>query len=69
MSASSLASLFLFLICQDDESLRRWKEQLLGSVNLNDVGGENISSLFYVFLMSWFCFLGDHHYQSLFSSN
>lgn len=25
---------------QDDESLRRWKEQLLGSVDLNSVGGK-----------------------------
>lgn len=24
---------------QDDESLRRWKEQLLGSVDINSVGG------------------------------
>lgn len=28
-----------FLRIQDDESLRRWKEQLLGSVDLNNVGG------------------------------
>lgn len=27
---------------QDDESLRRWKEQLLGSVDLNSVGGKLI---------------------------
>jgi RHO protein GDP dissociation inhibitor len=25
---------------KDDESLRRWKEQLLGSVDLNSVGGK-----------------------------
>lgn len=31
---------------QDDESLRRWKEQLLGSVDLNSVGGKyNIPSI------------------------
>jgi hypothetical protein len=24
---------------QDDESLRKWKEQLLGSVDLNTIGG------------------------------
>lgn len=30
---------------QDDESLRRWKEQLLGGVDLNSVGGKTRSCL------------------------
>lgn len=30
-----------FVVIQDDESLRRWKEQLLGSVDLNSVGGNH----------------------------
>jgi Rho GDP-dissociation inhibitor len=33
-------SSFHFISLQDDESLRRWKEQLLGSVDLNSVGGK-----------------------------
>ena len=32
-----------FLRIQDDESLRRWKEQLLGSVDLNNVGGISLA--------------------------
>lgn len=40
----SSVNLFVFVILplsmeQDDESLRRWKEQLLGSVDLESVGG------------------------------
>jgi hypothetical protein len=31
---------------QDDESLRKWKEQLLGSVDLNNIGGACMSSYF-----------------------
>lgn len=35
---------FLFVVVlriQDDESLRRWKEQLLGSVDFESVGGKS----------------------------
>lgn len=39
----SLPFLGLILSFQDDESLRRWKEQLLGSVDLNNVGGISFS--------------------------
>lgn len=37
------------VVCQDDESLRRWKEQLLGSVDLTDVGGILYFSHFFLF--------------------
>jgi hypothetical protein len=30
---------FCFCLVKDDESLRKWKEQLLGSVDLTAVGG------------------------------
>jgi hypothetical protein len=29
----------LFCILKDDESLRKWKEQLLGNVDVSAVGG------------------------------
>jgi hypothetical protein len=43
---------------QDDESLRRWKEQLLGSVDLNSVGGKpknttSVSNLRSVLPFNW----------------
>lgn len=43
-SSDSLSYLFVSgddLRFQDDESLRRWKEQLLGSVDFNSVGGKS----------------------------
>jgi hypothetical protein len=50
---------------KDDESLRRWKEQLLGSVDLNSMGGKltnfviNLKSFFF-FLMIFRLLLGTH---------
>lgn len=42
IKTKNLLLFFVILLWgQDDESLRRWKEQLLGSVDLNSVGGEN----------------------------
>lgn len=29
------------VVSQDDESLRKWKEQLLGNIDLTDVGGSH----------------------------
>jgi Rho GDP-dissociation inhibitor len=40
VSPSIDASTSSSFLSQDDESLRRWKEQLLGSVDLNSVGGK-----------------------------
>ena len=37
--------LFFMLLSKDDESLRRWKEQLLGTVDFSAVGGSTSSSL------------------------
>ena len=38
-------TLSLVCVCvQDDESLRRWKEQLLGSVDINSVGGNCVQN-------------------------
>lgn len=34
-----LTGMFVTLGMQDDESLRKWKEQLLGSVDLDEIGG------------------------------
>jgi hypothetical protein len=36
---------FSFCFLKDDESLRKWKEQLLGSVDLSAVGGSLSLSL------------------------
>lgn len=41
---------------QDDESLRRWKEQLLGSVDIAGVGGLLNSPLFSFFFHSFLFF-------------
>lgn len=37
---------------QDDESLRKWKEQLLGSVDLTEIGGNLSCSVFLCFFYS-----------------
>lgn len=34
-----------FFVDQDDESLRKWKEQLLAGVDLSDVGGMVVKDL------------------------
>lgn len=48
-SRSVMLHLFgsLLLTLKDDESLRRWKEQLLGDVDLENVGG-NILTFFFL---------------------
>lgn len=53
-----LTSLFeffrFFFFVQDDESLRKWKEQLLGSLDLNSVGGNQPFSSFILIIFRHF---------------